>query len=52
MAVVRKVKLSSDIIKGESIIFDYPAGTNIDLIDPASVKTSYTYPFQAIDTNN
>ncbi|HHQ5365532.1 MULTISPECIES: hypothetical protein [Klebsiella/Raoultella group] len=51
MAVVRKVKLTSDIIKGESIIYDYPAGTNIDLIDPAGVKTSYSYPFQAIDTN-
>jgi hypothetical protein len=38
MAVVRKVKLSSDIIKGESIIFDYPAGTNIDLIDPSELK--------------
>jgi hypothetical protein len=46
MAVVRKVKLTSDIIKGESIIFDYPEGTSIDLIDPSDIKTSYTYPFQ------
>ncbi|WP_142631673.1 hypothetical protein [Raoultella ornithinolytica] len=51
MAVVRKVKLTSDIIKGESIIFDYPEGTSIDLIDPSDIKTSYTYPFQSIDTN-
>lgn len=49
---VRKVKLTTDIIKGESIIFDYPAGTNIDLIEPSGSKTSYTFPFQTIDTNN
>ncbi|HGF9807860.1 TPA: hypothetical protein ACJEWJ_005542 [Klebsiella quasipneumoniae] len=52
MAVVRKVKLTGDIIKGETILFDYPVGSNIDLIDPSGIKTSYTYPFSVIDTNN
>ncbi|WP_112924027.1 hypothetical protein [Escherichia coli] len=51
MAIVRKVDLKGDIIKGETITFNYPEGTNIDLIDPNGVKTSYVYPFPDIDTN-
>ncbi|RWS84188.1 hypothetical protein DN462_25230 [Citrobacter freundii] len=51
MAIVRKVTLKGDIIKGESIKFDYPQGSEIDLISPTGTKTSYTYPFPDIDTN-
>lgn len=51
MAIVRKVTLKGDIIKGESITFDYPQGSEIDLISPTGTKTSYTYPFSDIDTN-
>lgn len=52
MAIVRKVTLRGDIFKGETITFDYPAGSEVDLIDPTGVKTSYTYPFPDIDTSN
>ncbi|HFG3705963.1 TPA: hypothetical protein ACGGM7_000298 [Escherichia coli] len=51
MAIVRKIDLKGDIFKGETITFNYPEGTNIDLIDPNGVKTSYVYPFPDIDTN-
>lgn len=51
MAIVRKVDLKGDIIKGETITFNYPAGTDIHIISPEGTKTSYTYPFPDIDTN-
>ena len=51
MAIVRKVDLKGDIIKGETITFNYPVGTDIDIINPEGTKTSYTYPFPDIDTN-
>ena len=51
MAIVRKVDLKGDIIKGETITFNYPVGTDIDIISPEGTKTSYTYPFPDIDTN-
>ncbi|HEM6833929.1 TPA: hypothetical protein U2I34_003514 [Citrobacter koseri] len=51
MAIVRKVDLKGDIIKGEAITFNYPVGTDIDIISPEGTKTSYTYPFPDIDTN-
>ncbi|HBL7009256.1 TPA: hypothetical protein LSH92_004497 [Citrobacter koseri] len=51
MAIVRKVDLKGDIIKGETITFNYPVGTDIDIISPEGTKTSYTYPFLDIDTN-
>ncbi|MGV4122516.1 hypothetical protein [Citrobacter freundii] len=38
MAIVRKVTLKGDIIKGESIKFDYPQGSEIDLISPTGTK--------------
>ncbi|STB49158.1 Uncharacterised protein [Citrobacter koseri] len=41
MAIVRKVDLKGDIIKGETITFNYPVGTDIDIISPEGTKTSY-----------
>jgi hypothetical protein len=47
----RSVDFTSDIIKGESIVFSFAADSKVDIVDVDGIKISYTYPYSVIDTS-
>lgn len=48
----RSVDFTSDIIKGENIVFSFAADSKVDIVDVDGIKISYTYPYSVIDTSN
>lgn len=47
----RSVDFTSDIIKGESIVFSFAADSTVDIVGVDGVKQSYSYPYTTIDTS-
>jgi len=52
MATIRKIDFSKDIIQGEKVIFDFSADSVIDIVDSEGTKTTYSFPYQPIDTSD
>ncbi|EKY3222207.1 hypothetical protein AABV78_001440 [Enterobacter hormaechei] len=48
----RSVDFTSDIIKGESIVFSFAADSKVDIVGVDGINITYTYPYSVIDTSN
>ncbi|HHH3437607.1 TPA: hypothetical protein ACPZBX_001035 [Enterobacter hormaechei subsp. steigerwaltii] len=47
----RSVDFTSDIIKGERIVFSFAADSTVDIVGVDGVKQSYSYPYITVDTS-
>ena len=52
MAVIRKVDFTTDIIQGETIVFNFSEDSVVEVVNSKGIKTSYNYPYQPIDTSS
>ncbi|MBJ6560311.1 hypothetical protein JGT39_24015 [Enterobacter hormaechei] len=48
----RSVDFTSDIIKGENIVFSFAEDSKVYIVDVDGIKISYTYLYSVIDTSN